>query len=274
LIILFFFLIRFSFVQTKITKQFTTYLSKEINSDIQVGKVSLSNFTNLHLNQIFIPDLNGDTILFVPKVEIDIQDINWLDRKFNIEQVIFKDAKIILKKNPGKDKYEIEFLLNSFEKNQRQSKDYQLLISQFKIENSQFSHFSKSENIKSENIDIQHFSIFNLNILLNNISLDNNLLTTKISELQFDHEKGFCISNFNADLHLDSTKFNLVNLNLRTPNSTFNTDSIRLNLEFEDDFIQLKNIETNLSSIDYNLFFKNPLDTSFKLNFNTNFSAI
>ena len=272
LIILFFFLIRFSFVQTKITKQFTTYLSKEINSDIQVGKVSLSNFTNLHLNQIFIPDLNGDTILFVPKVEIDIQDINWLDRKFNIDQVIFKDAKIILKKNPGKDKYEVEFLLNSFEKNQRQSKDYQLLISQFKIENSQFSHFSKSENIKSQNIDIQYFSIFNLNILLNSISLDNNLLTTKISELQFDHEKGFCISSFNADLHLDSTKFNLVNLNLRTPNSTFNTDSIRLNLDFKDDFIQLKNIETNLSSIDYNLFFKNPLDTSFKLNFNTNFS--
>ena len=47
---------------------------------------------------------------------VDIQDINWLDRKFIINQVIFKDAEIVLRKNPGKKKYEIEFLLNSLKK--------------------------------------------------------------------------------------------------------------------------------------------------------------
>ena len=117
------FLIRFSFFQNKISKEFTNYLSSEINSDIRLEEVSLNGFSNLQLNKIFIPDLNGDTVLFVPKVVVDIQDINWLDRKFIIDQVIFKDAEIVLRKNPGKKKYEIEFLLNSFKKNQRESKD-------------------------------------------------------------------------------------------------------------------------------------------------------
>ena len=108
------FLIRFSFFQNKITKEVTNYISNEINSKIRIGKVSLNGFTNLQFNQIFVPDLNGDTILFVPKAVLDIEDINWLDRKFIIDEVVFKDAEIVLRKNPGKKKYEIEFLLNSF----------------------------------------------------------------------------------------------------------------------------------------------------------------
>ena len=270
MIILLLFLIRFSFFQNKISKEVTNYLSNEINSEIRIGKVSINGFTNFQLNQIFVPDLNGDTVLFVPKVVVDIQDVNWLDRKFIINQVIFKDAQIVLRKNPGKKKYEIEFLLNSFKKNQRESKDYQLLISEFKIENSQFSHLSKSSIEKIENIDIQYFKLFNLNLLLNNTSLDNNLFFSKISALQFQHEKGFNISSLNADLYLDSTKLNLVNLKLKTPNSTFSSDNINLSLDFKDDFILLENMETQISSIDYNLFFNNKLDTTIKLNFNTN----
>ena len=273
LIILFLFLIRFSFFQNKISKEFTNYLSSEINSDIRLEEVSLNGFSNLQLNKIFIPDLNGDTVLFVPKVVVDIQDINWLDRKFIIDQVIFKDAEIVLRKNPGKKKYEIEFLLNSFKKNQRESKDYQLLINQFKIENSQFFHLSKNSIKEIQNIDIQNFKINNLNLLLNNISLDNNLFFSKISDVKFQHVKGFNISSLNADLYLDSTKFNLVNLKLKTPNSIFNSDNININLDFRNDFIQLENIETQLSSVDYNLFFNKKLDSTQNFNFSTDFSG-
>ena len=273
MIILFLFLIRFSFFQNKITKEVTNYISNEINSKIRIGKVSLNGFTNLQFNQIFVPDLNGDTILFVPKAVLDIEDINWLDRKFIIDEVVFKDAEIVLRKNPGKKKYEIEFLLNSFKKNQRESNDYRLLINEFKIENGQFSHFSKSIIKENKNIDIQYFKVFNLNLLLNNTSLDNNLFFSKISDLQFQHEKGFNISSVNADLYLDSTKLNLVNLKLKTANSIFSSDNINLNLDFKDDFLLLENMETKLSSMDYNLFFNSKLDTSLKLNFNTNLSG-
>ena len=273
MIILFLFLIRFSFFQNKITKEVTNYVSNEINSKIRIGKVSLNRFTNLQFNQIFVPDLNGDTILFVPKVVVDIEDINWLDRKFIIDEVVFKDAEIVLRKNPGKKKYEIEFLLNSFKKNQRESNDYRLLINEFKIENGQFSHFSKSIIKENKNIDIQYFKVFNLNLLLSNTSLDNNLFFSKISDLQFQHEKGFNISSVNADLYLDSTKLNLVNLKLKTANSIFSSDNINLNLDFKDDFLLLENMETKLSSMDYNLFFNSKLDTSLKLNFNTNLSG-
>ncbi len=267
------FLIRFSFFQNKISKEVTNYLSNEINSDLSLEEVSLNGFSNLQLNKIFIPDLNGDTVLFVPKVVVDIQDINWLDRKFIIDQVIFKDAEIVLRKNPGKKKYEIEFLLNSFEKNQRESNDYQLLINEFKIENSQFHHLSKNSNKEINNVDIQNFKVINLNLLLNKISLDNNLFFSKISDLKFQHEKGFNISSLNADLYLDSTKLKLVNLKLKTPNSTFSSDNINLNLDFKNDFIRFENMKSQLSIIDYNLFFNNKLDTTLKFNLKTNLSG-
>ena len=162
-------------------------------------------------------------------------------------------------------------MLNSLKKNQRESNDFQLLISEFKIENSQFFHLSKSSNEDIKKIDIQNFKLFNLNLLLNNISLDDNLFFSKINYLEFQHEKGFKISSVNADLYLDSTKLKLVNLKLKTPNSTFNSDKIYLNLDLKNDFIRFENIESQLSSIDYNLFFKNKLDTTLNFNLRTNF---
>ena len=59
------------------------------------------------------------TVLYSIKEEMALFEKKFKSRKFKIDQVIFKNAEIVLRKNPGKKKYEVEFLLNSFKKNQK-----------------------------------------------------------------------------------------------------------------------------------------------------------
>ena len=90
--------------------------------------MSLKSFKYFQLNELFIPDQNGDTILFIPKVSVDIGKISWINREFHFNELVLEDAQINIHKNKGSKKYEFQYLLNSFEKNQRKGKKYESWI--------------------------------------------------------------------------------------------------------------------------------------------------
>ena len=56
--------------QNSIALQITHIINENLNSEIKIDEVSLRSFDHFQLNQILIPDLNGDTILFVPNAVI------------------------------------------------------------------------------------------------------------------------------------------------------------------------------------------------------------
>ena len=98
LIILLFYSIRIPFVQNSIALQITHTINENLNSEIKIDEVSLRSFEDFQLNQILIPDLNGDTILFVPSAVIKVKKWNLLERSFHINKVLLKDPIINVKK--------------------------------------------------------------------------------------------------------------------------------------------------------------------------------
>ena len=98
LIILLFYSIRIPFVQNSIALQITHTINENLNSEIKIDEVSLRSFEDFQLNQILIPDLNGDTILFVPSAVIKVDKWNLLERSFHINKVLLKDPIINVKK--------------------------------------------------------------------------------------------------------------------------------------------------------------------------------
>ena len=99
-------------------------INENLNSEIKIDEVSLRSFDHFQLNHILIPDLNGDTILFVPSAVIKVNKWNLLERSFHINKVLLKDPIINVKKNKGSANYEWKFLLKVFENTQRKSKKY------------------------------------------------------------------------------------------------------------------------------------------------------
>ena len=128
LLISFFYTLRVPYFKNSITNELTEYLNQELNTKIKVKEVSFGSFKTLELNDLLIPDQNGDTILYVPSVYLSIHKISLLSNSFHISKLVFNNAQFNIKKNKGATIYEFEYLLNKFENNQRKSKNYQLLI--------------------------------------------------------------------------------------------------------------------------------------------------
>ena len=136
ILIIFFFVIRISFVQNSLSYQFTNIINENLKSNITIKEVSLRSFDHLQLNQILIPDLNGDTILFVPNAVIKFNNWDLLERNFQINKVLLRYPIINIKKNKGKEIYELEYLLKVFENTQRKGKKYKVNIDEIELEKS------------------------------------------------------------------------------------------------------------------------------------------
>jgi len=275
--ILFFYLFRIPSIQTKIADQFTFFLNKELNSEIQLDKVVLKSFQDLQINNIFIPDLNGDTILYIPKTRIKIKNFDFLDRKFEISILKLDNPEVILKRKKGNDKYEFEFLLKTFEKQQRESGNYEILIDQFLIEKSNLHHLDNSGLLKSQNIDIQDIKFSHINLIINNIIFKDNSLTSNLEEFNFLNDKGFNLSNLKSKLYIDSVHLRLFDIQLKTPNSSFNSKEFNLNFmlndTINDELYSFKDINSDLSSIDYNAIFKKEINPLLNISINTDISS-
>ena len=275
--ILFFYLFRIPSIQTKLADQFTFFLNKELNSEIQLDKVVLKSFQDLQINNIFIPDLNGDTILYIPKTRIKIKNFDFLDRKFEISILKLDNPEVILKRKKGNDKYEFEFLLKTFEKQQRESGNYEILIDQFLIEKSNLHHLDNSGLLKSQNIDIQDIKFSHINLIINNIIFKDNSLTSNLEEFNFLNDKGFNLSNLKSRLYIDSVHLRLFDIQLKTPNSSFNSKEFNLNFmlndTINDELYSFKDINSDLSSIDYNAIFKKEINPLLNISINTDISS-
>ena len=176
------------------------------------------------------------------------------------------NPEVILKRKKGNDKYEFEFLLKTFEKKQRESGNYEISIDQFLIEKSNLHHLDNSGLLKSQNIDIQDIKFSHINLIINNIIFKDNSITSNLEEFNFLNDKGFNLSNLKSELYIDSVHLRLFDIQLKTPNSSFNSKEFNLNFKLNDtinnELYSFKDINSDLSSIDYNAIFKkeiNPL---------------
>jgi hypothetical protein len=277
-IILLLFLIRLPFIQNSITKEFTQFLNTELSSEIQFKDVSLKSFKYFQLNELFIPDQNGDTILFAPKVFIDIGKISWTERQFYLDKLVLEKAQLNINKNKGIEKYEFEYLLKSFENNQRKGEKYEIKIKEINLIESRFSHHDFNKSFNKENIDIYNFRSFNLNLLLSNVVLNNNAIYSIVDDLNFQSDFGFEISKLNGNLYLDSNIIKVKNIKIITNNSSIatkefnyylNTNNSKLNSELYN-FKQFKSV---ISAVDFNLFSNVQIDSFLKISINSDLTV-
>ena len=277
LLISFFYTLRVPYFKNSITNELTEYLNQELNTEIKVKEVSFGSFKTLELNDLLIPDQNGDTILYVPSVYLSIHKISLLSNSFHISKLVFNNAQFNIKKNKGATIYEFEYLLNKFENNQRKSKNYQLLIDEVQILNSTFNHEDLNVLEIKHKFDYQCFRLIKMNLLFKKTSLDKNAISTKVSNFNFKSDQGLDLVSLNGNLYLDSSKIKVSELDLTTTNSFLRTKEFNLFLNNKNnpdsEIFNFKNLASNISALDFNLFSNYEVDTSFEITLNSNLNA-
>ncbi|MFM9056025.1 MAG: hypothetical protein ACKOQY_04970, partial [Bacteroidota bacterium] len=56
-------------VQTWLVERITTFLSDEWGTPVRIGHVAFSPFNRLVLEEVYVEDLDGDTLAYLPRLD-------------------------------------------------------------------------------------------------------------------------------------------------------------------------------------------------------------
>jgi hypothetical protein len=148
-------------------KEATKYISKELNSKVEIGSIQLDFFESATLNKIFILDKHHDTILY-GDILIKIKDFDYKNKSITIQKITLKNINSKIIKYKKDLNYNYDFLINYFSSNNKEQTNskWNIKFDELELNNVSFIHkneneihcalreFEEETNISSKNISV------------------------------------------------------------------------------------------------------------------------
>ena len=112
-VLLFTFAIRTSPVQTYLANIATNYLSKELNTEIKVDKISIVFINKIALDGVLIKDLKNDTLAYLSTAYVTLDELN-LKSKLIIKKVDIENSTIKLSQSKETRDFNYQFIVDYF----------------------------------------------------------------------------------------------------------------------------------------------------------------
>lgn len=248
-----FLLILFSIpaVQTSVAKRITNSIQERSDVDVTVGRVSLSYFGKVKLNEVLVKDHHADTLLSIQEFRTSILGIsNLIANNPNIGSSTAEGFIFKMKRYKGEDSDNLSVLLSKLKTEPTgEPKQFKLKVRDIFISNGYYSYID--ENITNPQI-----------IILDKLELQAEFLEVvdqdfqlSVNSLQAEEGRGIDILDLKTHFSYSPTNMSLKDLLLITPYSRLD-GSIEMDYTLQDfsDFlnkVQLKasfedsNISTN-----------------------------
>jgi len=213
-----YFLIQRPKVQTKLVHYYTTKLSKDWNTKVEIGDVEVDFFKAVVVNDVYIEDQIGDTLFYASKLETKASLFQPLKRNFSLNNSKFHDVVVRLKRSQTDSLYNFNHILNSTSK---ESKD------------------KNSKNKKPSSLSIEDITFVNLDLYVED-SVKYKITSIKTEELK---------TNFNT-FKLDKQKISADFISASKPIiSLINMDDFDYDLREDETFTLPDGWEINVDKL-------------------------
>ena len=139
---LFWLLFKIPAVQNWLAARATDYLSKEWNTVVHIGKVDIRLFDHAIFEDVYIEDLNRDTLIYAHELTayIDISEI--VHGRLVITEAHLHDGLFQLQRLEGQEKHSLQFILDYFapkdKKKKKKKPNFQLAINHIHAHEARF----------------------------------------------------------------------------------------------------------------------------------------
>jgi len=240
-----YFLFRTPAVQTWAGKRITTYLSGEVNSEIRVGGVDIELFKKIILENVYVEDKHGDTLLFAQKLKLDISSFEYRKQKLVFKSIVIDNtvAKIIRYKN--EKSYNYQFLVDAFSSDKKdttnkETKPWDIRFDGFQLVDVDFTYRDQHDSSIVDGLNYWDLRLKNTNASIGNIYFKSDTIYANIQQLSAKEKSGFVLGNLSCVATISSSFTKLDNLKIKTEKSDISTDLLFTYSSYDDynDFIE------------------------------------
>jgi hypothetical protein len=228
-----YFLIQIPAVQTWIVQRASDYLSSELKTKVTISHFNFKPFRSLLLKDLYIEDLDKDTLLYVDELQVKISRISISKHGLDISAIDLKNATIGVKRYNSPREYNFDFIARYFsptKKDTSATKPWDVTLKNINIENSTLHYQDLKYSDIDSGIDWEDVHLYKLNANIEDLNPISDSLTFKINKLSFLEGSGFVVDAFSTKATILPNEMQFVDSYLKTPLSDLNFD---FNMKFE-----------------------------------------
>jgi translocation and assembly module TamB len=172
-------------VQNRIAGAVSSYLAETIGTIVYIEKIGLVFPKTLSLNEVYVEDQTGDTLLYAGRFHVNVNLPALLGGNVYINDIFLEDAAVRLGRNADQEKFNYEFILEAFsspEEDAAQQKEkgqeMDLAIYSVKLKNVDVRYKDEPEEVAT------NLNIGNLEISLDEFNLNDNLFRIDFLDME------------------------------------------------------------------------------------------
>lgn len=227
-----------SSIQNFIAQSITQELSFRLNSKVTLGKIEYKLFNSVKLNDLYIQDMERDTLIYVDETKANLNLRAILNGKIIFTGLEFRNLYGNLKVDTT-GHTNLDFVIKAFQKPKKKSSSViTYKIDHLKIKNSRFSYSKQNGkptlNASILNPDSLQISNINADIILHLLRKDT--LSAEIKSLSLRERSGFTLKKLSTQLQASTKGAKIQFIELLLPASHLNLTDIELKYDSLSDF--------------------------------------
>ncbi len=284
LFITFAFLIRSFPFQTFLAHQATAFLSKELNTKFEIGRVEIVFLNKVLLKDVLILDLKKDSIIYSKEISLKLDKLDLASNEFIIGKTNLNSGTINIDIDKKSGEYNYQFIADYFSSESKsESKPATLVFKDISISNFNFRYDDFRKGQLAFGLDYDHIKIKDLSVNISELKIDNDIISLNLKNLKLKEQCGLNIKKLNSYVNISSSGIRLKNFHLKTPKSKLNCsklflvfnawedfeffeDKVNFDVEFQPSNVSLRDVSIfapDIEGMDANLYIKgkvsNPL---------------
>ena len=219
----FIFSLQFRSVQTYVAKKAAKYLSEKLQTRVEVGSLYIKPFKSLVLDSLYIEDREKDTLLFSPRLTIDLNLLSLKLRKVSVNTIQMDNGKFHLKQYRD-SATNIQFIINYFDTGdatptKKPRKAYDVTIDKIVLNNIAFKYQNFNNTKPVKGVNFNDIDLRNLSTTILNLDTKNHLVKAGFRNLTLREKSGFYLKNLTTNATIDTNQLEFKDLLLETPNT-------------------------------------------------------
>lgn len=190
--------------QTYLIQQYLKSLAKKLNTHISVGKVSVSFFQGVTLENLYVEDLHQDTLAFIHKLNLDLKKFSLKEKKIIVDEVNIDDVYFNLRKYQQDTTVNLSFIIDHFKTTDttESNSGWEFGLDKVNISEGRFRFNNDDVEPIMAGVDYSHVEVTNLNLKTSGVEFIPAGVNCLIHELSLNEQSGF-------ELHQLKTEFNI-----------------------------------------------------------------
>jgi hypothetical protein len=228
-------------VQNYAVMQAVGWLNKELGTEIRYTSFQISGFNRVHIKDLYVNDVYGDTLLYSSKTTVVIPVIFSLlfDKDVaqpSLKRLAVQDAKMYMRVDTSGTlnlQYIIDYILS---RNKGGGSKKPIVIKEVSIVNSVYSLLIDGAAEDSTGINFGHMQLHELNAKASDLTVNGDTITMNVDKLNFREHSGFTVKRMNGYYEISSKHMLFKETTIITPYSNLFLESAKLSYSDYKDF--------------------------------------